>query len=410
MTEGIGFGIEEIMQLLPHRYPFLLVDKVIAFESGQSITALKNITRNEEFFEGHFPGKAVMPGVLIIEALAQTAGILAYKFTDLKPDTSLFYLGTINEARFKKMVVPGDQLRLHVNILKRKKNVWKFECEATVDGELACSAEMTCIDQPITNRSLISNLATIAPTATIGQNVKIDANSYIGDDVEIGDDCVIGPNVVISGPTVIGKGNQFFQFCSIGADPQDKKFYGEKNSSLIIGDNNIFREGCTIHRGTENSGSVTKIGNNNMFMVNTHVAHDCEVGDNSVFSNAASIAGHVKVGNWVNMGGFVGVHQFCHIGDHSFCAGGAMIGKDVAPYITVSGYPAQSYGLNMVGLERRNFDPQVIENLKQAYKTLFRKGLTLSQAIEQLEPLIQSCAEVKNMVDFISKSERGIVR
>jgi UDP-N-acetylglucosamine acyltransferase len=412
MSDVLTMGIEDIMDLLPHRYPFLLVDRVESFEQGKSIVAIKNVTRNEEFFQGHFPGKAVMPGVLIVEGLAQTAGILAYKFTDLRSDTSLFYLGSINEARFKRMVVPGDQLRFSVNILKRKKNVWKFECTATVDGELVCSAQMTCVDQAVdaSKKKLISDKAIISPGAKIGKNVTIEPYAYIGSMVTIGDDCYVGPNAMIHGRTIIGTGNKFFQFSSIGADPQDKKFFGEVDSALEIGNNNIFREGCTVHCGTSQGGGITKIGDNNMFMVNTHIAHDCIVGNNSVFSNGASIAGHVIVGDWANLGGFVGVHQFCNIGEHSFCAGGSMISKDVAPYITVSGYPAQSYGLNTIGLERRNFTSEVMDNLRHAYKVVFRKGLTLAQAIEQLEPLISECPEVKTLVTFISNSERGIVR
>jgi UDP-N-acetylglucosamine acyltransferase len=411
MSDVLTMGIEDIMNLLPHRYPFLLVDRVESVEEGKSIVALKNVTRNEEFFQGHFPGKAVMPGVLIIEGLAQTAGILAYKFTDLRPETSLFYLGSINEARFKRMVVPGDQLKFTVNILKRKKNVWKFECNASVNGEIVCTAEMTCVDQPVTPpKKLISDKAIVCPGSKIGKNVVIEPNAYIGPNVTLGDNCYVGPNALIQGRTTIGNGNKFFQFASIGADPQDKKFFGEIDSVLEIGDNNIFREGCSIHCGTAQGGGVTRIGNNNMFMVNTHVAHDCIVGNNSVFSNGASIAGHVVVGDWVNLGGFVGVHQFCHIGEHSFCAGGSLIGKDVAPYLTVSGYPAQSYGLNTIGLERRNFNPAVLDNLRYAYKVIFRKGLTLAQAIEQLESLMKECVEVEKLVTFISKSERGIVR
>ncbi len=258
-------------------------------------------------------------------------------------------------------------------------------------------------------RRVISNLAVIDPSAKIGPNVSIGPFSVIGPKVEIGEGSIVGSHVVIKGPTIIGKNNKFYQFASIGEDCQDKKYEGEE-TRLEIGDNNVFREGCTVHRGTAQGGAVTKIGNDNLFMVNTHVAHDCKIGNHVVFSNNASIAGHVRVDDYASLGGFVGVHQFSSIGAHSFIAGGSIVQKDVAPFVTVSGHPAQTYGLNTVGLTRREFSAEVINTIKQAYKIVFRTSTTVNDAILRLNDLVDSCPEVIIIRDFLQQSTRGITR
>lgn len=256
---------------------------------------------------------------------------------------------------------------------------------------------------------MISELAVIHPSAKIGTNVKIGPFSVIGADVEIGDDTEIGPHVVIQGPTTIGQRNKIFQFSSIGEAPQDKKYAGEK-TTLHIGDDNIIREFVTISRGTIQDEGTTIIGNRNLLMAYVHVAHDCQVGSDIVFSNNASIAGHVKVQDNANLGGFVGVHQFCSIGSYSFCAGGSIITKDVPPYVMVSGHPAQVYGLNQVGLRRRGFTDASILALKQAYKIFFRQGHTSEEAVGLIRQQYESVEEVKAFLNSIETSERGILR
>jgi len=257
--------------------------------------------------------------------------------------------------------------------------------------------------------TVISKQAVIDPRATLAADVEVGPFAVIGPNVEIDSGTVIGPHVVIMGPTKIGKNNRFYQFSSIGEDCQDKKYHGE-DTRLEIGDNNIFREGCTVHRGTLQGGGLTAIGNDNLFMVNTHVAHDCIIGNHVIFSNNAAIAGHVQVGDYASLGGFVGVHQFCLIGAHSFAGGGSMIMKDIAPFVRVFGNPAQTHGLNTVGLARREFSPEVMSALKQAYKIVFRNSVTVSDAIEKLNELIVTYPEVSIMRDFLQKSERGITR
>ncbi|MBP7625069.1 MAG: acyl-ACP--UDP-N-acetylglucosamine O-acyltransferase, partial [Xanthomonadales bacterium] len=226
---------------------------------------------------------------------------------------------------------------------------------------------------------MIHPSALIDPGARIGANVSIGAFSIIGAGVEIGDDCEIGPHVVIEGPTRIGPRNRFFQFSSIGAAPQDKKFRGEQ-ASLEIGADNMIREFVTLNRGTEEGGGVTRIGDRNWIMAYVHLAHDCIVGNDCIFANASSLAGHVRVDDFVILGGFSLVHQFCQIGAHAFTAMGSVINRDVPPYTVVAGSYAEPRGINSEGLKRRGFSPESIMSIKRAYRTLYLSGMPLADA------------------------------
>jgi UDP-N-acetylglucosamine acyltransferase len=256
---------------------------------------------------------------------------------------------------------------------------------------------------------VIDTTAIIDPTAKIAAGVHIGPFSVIGPHVEIGEGTWIGPHVVINGPTKIGRDNKIFQFASIGEAPQDKKFHGEE-TWLEIGDRNIIREFCTFNRGTAQDNSLTKIGNDNLFMAYVHIAHDCIVGNNTIFANNASLAGHVIVEDYASFGGFSGVFQACRVGAHSFASMGAMIDKDVPPFVKVSGYYAKPYGLNTVGMQRRGFEPEQMLDLKRAYKVIYRKGLTVKQALEDLEKMVVNCPPIQMFIDFLQGSERGIVR
>lgn len=256
---------------------------------------------------------------------------------------------------------------------------------------------------------MIHPTAIIDPSARIAPNVHIGPYSIIGPEVEIEEGSWIGPHVVIQGPTKIGKDNKIFQFASIGEIPQDKKFNGEK-TSLEIGDRNVIREFCTINRGTAQDKSLTRIGNDNLLMAYVHIAHDCHVGNYTIFANNASLAGHVVVEDYALLMGFSGVFQFCRVGSHSFLAMGAMTDKDVPPFVKVSGYYAKPFGLNNIGMQRRGFASETILQLRRAYKVIYRKGLTVKQALEQLNLMVSECSEIQILIDFIQKSERGIVR
>ncbi len=251
--------------------------------------------------------------------------------------------------------------------------------------------------------------AIVEQGAVIGKNTKIGPWTFVANNVVIGDDCEIHSHVVIKGPTTLGNGNNIFQFASIGEDCQDLKYAGEP-TKLIIGDNNTFRESCTIHRGTVQDQGITKIGSNNLFMAYTHVAHDCVVGNHCIMANNASIAGHVHVGNHAILGGMSGVHQFCHIGEHSFVAANALVLKDIPPYLMASGQPAKPYGLNSEGLKRRGFSKEILLKLKRAYKAVYRSGLVVDEVVEQLKTQADQAEEVIKFANFIQESSRGIIR
>ncbi len=256
----------------------------------------------------------------------------------------------------------------------------------------------------------IHSTAIIDPSAQIADDVTIGAYSIIGADVVIGSGCQIAPHVVIKGSATIGKNNRIFQFATIGEDCQDKKYHGER-TFLEIGDNNVIRENCTIHRGTVQDNSLTKIGNGNLLMVNTHIAHDCMVGNDCIFANNAGLADHVKVGNSVIVGGNTGIHQFCQIGSYAMMGGASLVLKDIPAYVMVSGNPAQAAGMNFEGMRRRGWSSETITLLKRAYKIVYRQGLTLDVAVAQLEQeILPICPEVSAFIDSLKASTRGITR
>jgi len=251
--------------------------------------------------------------------------------------------------------------------------------------------------------------AVVDPSAKLADDVTIGPFTVIGPNVEIGSGSRIGPHVVINGPTRIGRDNRVYQFASIGEEPQDKKYHGEA-SLLEIGDRNTIREFSTINRGTEDGGGITRLGNDNWLMAYIHIAHDCLIGNNTTMANGASLAGHVTIDDNAILGGFTLVHQFCAIGQSAFCGMGSAISKDIPPYIMVSGNPAQPYGLNTEGLKRLGLDSEVIRSLKEAYKVIYRSGLTVDDAITRLRELAEKTPEIDELITFLSQSSRGILR
>ena len=256
---------------------------------------------------------------------------------------------------------------------------------------------------------MIHQTAIIDAAAKIADDVSIGPYSVIGADVEIASGTWIGPHVVINGPTKIGKNNKIFQFSSIGEDPQDLKFAGE-TTYLEIGDENTIRENVTISRGTEDGGNFTRIGNHNLMMAYVHIAHDCQIGNNIIFANSASCAGHVEVGDYAILGGFTLVHQFSKIGNHAFTSMGAIINQDVPPYVVVASSYGKAGGINKVGLKRSGYSDEVIRAIVNAYKLMIRSKKPRDQAMSEAADLIKQYPEVKLMADFISNSERGIIR
>lgn len=256
---------------------------------------------------------------------------------------------------------------------------------------------------------MISEFAMIHPSAKLAKGVSVGPGTYIGPDVEIGEGTWVGPHVVIQGPTVIGKNNKIFQFSSIGDEPQDVTYQGEP-TRLEIGDNNIIREYAMISRGTAKGNGFTKIGNHNFLMAYIHIGHDCLVGNHTIMVNYSAISGHVILHDFAIIGGYSAIHQFCQVGSYAFVAKATYINKDVLPYVMISGYNPAACGINTVGLRRRGFSSQAIDQVRRAYKTIFRKGLTVQQAVSELELNMADCPEVTPMIEALKNSSRGIVR
>ena len=251
--------------------------------------------------------------------------------------------------------------------------------------------------------------AVIAPGAELDHGVRVGPYAVIGPQVRIGRDSSIGPHSVIEGRTTVGCENQIFQFASVGAIPQDKKYQGE-DSRLTIGDRNTIREFATLNTGTTGGGLVTRIGNDNLFMVYSHVGHDCQIGNNVILANCATLAGHVLLEDYVGVGGLAAIHQFSRVGESAYLGGGAMVSLDVPPYCVAQGDRARLFGLNLIGLKRRGFGEEQLNALKKAYRTLFAEGLTLKEAVDRTRQEQASSPEVVHLTDFIASSQRGICR
>lgn len=254
---------------------------------------------------------------------------------------------------------------------------------------------------------MIHPSAIVHPSAKIAEDATIGPFSVIEENVSIDQGTVVGPHVVINGHTTIGKNNKFYQFASVGEANQDKKYAGEPTLT-IIGDNNVIRESCTIHRGTIDDQGETRIGNNNLLMAYTHIAHDCVLGNNVTIANSSNLAGHVVIDDWVILGGFTGIHQFCHIGEHAFIGLRSTITQDIAPFVLFADSAPRS--VNAEGLRRRDFSAKDIANIRKAYRLIYRSGLLLEQVMQELEALAKESIHVASMIKFIKSSKRGLAR
>lgn len=256
---------------------------------------------------------------------------------------------------------------------------------------------------------MIHPTAIIDPEAKLSEGVSVGPYAIIGPGVIVGTGTQIGPHAVIKGPTRIGQNNKIFQFVSVGEDPQDKKYQGEL-TFLEIGDGNVIREYATIHRGTVQDKGITVVGNGNLLMAYTHVAHDCCIGNNVIMANGASLAGHVRVDDYAILGGFSLVHQFCKIGQFSFSGMGSVISRDVLPYVMIGGTPTKPRGINNVGLERQGYSPEAIRQIRKAFKIIYKSGLKLDDALQKLTELSGEIAELNCMVEFLKQTDRSIIR
>jgi UDP-N-acetylglucosamine acyltransferase len=381
------------------------VDAIAEHEPGRRLAAVKNVSINEDFFQGHFPGSPLMPGVMMIEMLAQVACILLLQERQDTPNARVQLRG-VTDAKFRRQVVPGDRLRLEATLGRRRGPLASVHAVAYVGEQIVAEAELLLVI--VVDPVQIDPTAIVHPRAGVGAGTVIGAHAVIGEHVVVGRNCRIGVSAVIDGWTEVGDETQIFPFASIGLIPQDLKFQGEQ-TRLVIGRRNIFREFVTIHRGTRGGGGVTEIGDENVFMAYAHVAHDCRIGRNTIFANGATLAGHVLVEDHATIGAFSGVHQFCRVGRHAFIGGFSVVTKDALPYAKTVGNRARIYGLNTLGLIRRGFSADVIARLKRAYRYLLQSKLNTSRALVQIEqdPAVR-CAEVQYLVDFIRSSTRGV--
>ncbi len=393
----------DLLDRLAHRFPSRLVDSIAEHEPGKRLVAFKNVTVNEDFFQGHFPSKPLMPAVLTIEALTQAATLLVLD----DHQGHGVHLRGVDDAKFRKHVVPGDQLKLTVTRRAIRGPLVRAAAVAEVDGQVVAEAELLLSVTPV---AMIDPLARVAPSAEIGPGTTIGPFAVVGPDVRIGRNCRIGASSVIEGHTSIGDGTEVFPYASIGLAPQDLKYKGEP-TRLEIGAGNIFREFVTIHRGTAGGGGVTKIGDRNLFMNYVHVAHDCVVGSQTIFGPHATLGGHVSVSDFVNVSAGSAVHQFCRIGSYAFIGGYSVITKDALPYgRTVGSRPARVFGLNLIGLKRRGFSDDSLRKLRAAYRLLMQSKLNTTQAIARIDsdPALK-CPEVDYLVDFIRTASRGVI-
>jgi UDP-N-acetylglucosamine acyltransferase len=404
---GVSLHLPSVLSRVSYRYPFILVDAVTEYEPGGRLVAFKNVTVSEEFFQGHFPGSPLMPGVLMIEALTQAAGALVLG-REGAPSAARVALRGVNNAKFRRQVVPGDRLRLEVTLGPVRSRLAKAHAAAYVDDQVVAEAELLLGIEP--GPAFIDPTARVDAAAHIGAGTSIGPHAVIGPDVRIGRNCRIGASVVIDGWTDIGDGTQIFPMASVGLAPQDLKYRGER-TRLIIGRENIFREFVTINRGTMGGGGETTIGDHNLFMAYVHVAHDCHVGNDTIFGPHATLGGHVDVEDYANISAGSAVHQFCRVGRYGFIGGYSVVTKDALPFArTIGSRPARIFGVNTIGLSRRGFTPDTISQLKQAYRYLIQSKLNTTRALARIDqdPLLSS-PEVRYLVDFIRSSRRGVI-
>ncbi|MGE0392790.1 MAG: acyl-ACP--UDP-N-acetylglucosamine O-acyltransferase [Vicinamibacterales bacterium] len=399
--------LQPLLDRVVHRYPSALIDAVAEFEPGVRAVAIKNVTINEDFFPGHYPGQPLMPAVLMIETLTQVAALL-WLDREASPPNARVWLRGVNGARFRRQVVPGDRLRLEVTAGRSRSRLFKADARALVGDQVVAEAELLLAIDP--GAAFIHPSASVHPSATVGAGSTIEAHAVVGPEVSIGRNCRIGASAVIGGWTEVGDGTHVFPMASIGMAPQDLKYQGER-TRLVIGRDNTFREFVTINRGTKGGGGETRIGDGNLFMAYVHVAHDCHVGNRTIFGPHATLGGHVTVEDFANISAGSAVHQFCRVGRHAFIGGYSVVTKDALPFArTIGSRPARIFGVNGIGLSRRGFTADRIAQLKRAYRYLMQSKLNTSRALAAIEddPTLTD-SEVLYLLDFIRHSGRGVI-
>lgn len=441
-------GYEEIAQILPHRYPLLLVDRITELEPGHRCVGIKNVTFNEEYFQGHFPGHPVTPGVLILEAMAQVAGVLT--LVSRNTPGALSYFAGIENARFRQPVRPGDQLVTEAILHVLRGALCKVKVVGRVDGNTVVEADYTFMttnntevqasivqasgatggmpaaapataDNNVFGTAFQKDVETpprvgngktyVHPTALIDKTAQLDEGVWIGPycvveaNTSIGANTVLEANVIVKSGTRIGARCRLWPNVVLGHEPQDMKFHGEE-SYVHIGDDNMLREMVTIHRAT-GEGEATRIGNQNLLMAYVHVGHNCTIGNNTMISNSTGISGHVTIEDKVVIGGFAGIHQFVHIGKMGMVGGLSKVVQDVPPFCICDGRPAKIHGLNIRGLRRNGVPSEVRNQVGTAFKLLYRSGMNTSQALERIHAEIPRSETLDYFIDFVERVREG---
>lgn len=397
-------NIAPFLERQRYRFPAVLVDTVSPIDGGH-VRAVKAVSVGEDFVQGHFPGVPLMPGVLMLEALAQVSSALLLSQPGV-PAAARVELRGVDDVKFRRPVVPGDLMTVDVRLGRRRGPIAHLHAMGTVDGSAVIEARL--VMAMTTDEPLIDSTASVHPTAVVGAGTVVGAHAVVGAHVVLGRRVIVGASAVIEGDTVIGDGSHIFPFASVGLQPQDLKYRGER-TSLVIGAGNVIRECVTIHRGTVGGGGETRIGDRNLIMAYAHIAHDCRVGSDTIFGPGATLGGHVTVEDFAQISAYSGVHQFCRVGRHAFVGGYSVVTKDALPFAKTVGNRAKVYGLNTVGLVRRGFTPDAVRRLKRAYRYLLTSRLSPTKALDVIaaDPDIAS-PDVGYLIEFIRSSARGV--
>jgi UDP-N-acetylglucosamine acyltransferase len=354
-----------------------------------------------------------MPGVLICEALAQAGGLLvrgtlAGGLGEPALESIPFLVLTgIENARFRRPVLPGDQLRLEVTLERRHRPLWKFRGTAKVGEQIVAQVAFAAVETDAAAR--VHPTAVVAPTAELDHGVVVDAHAWVGPGVRIGRDTHIMHHASVDGATTLGAGNRVYPYAHVGCLPQDLKYRGEEGR-LSLGERNQVREFATISIGTQGGGLATAIGSDNLLMNYSHVGHDCRIGDHVILANGVPLAGHVAVEDYAILSGLAAVAQFVRIGESAFVGGGSMVVMDVPPFCIANGDRAKLKGLNLVGLERRGFDAEEIQSLKRGYRLLFQSKLLAAEGVARVRAELGKSPRSLQLAAFIDGSERGVTR